>query len=161
MSSSSSPPTYAAIDLGSNSFRLLICRPAGKRLITLCKELVTVRLSEGMAGHETPFISPEASERGRTALHFFRRRLEVFQVTSFRVCATEAIRIAANRDAFLREASAILAASIDVLQGAQEAALSFLGAGMILTHPGLSPVVADVGGAVLKLLTKKGKSSSR
>lgn len=146
MSSTAPLPTFAAIDLGSNSFRLLICRPAGKSLIPLCKELVTVRLSQGMTGQQPPLISQTASERARAALLFFRQRLDDFQVSSCRVCTTEAIRIAANRETFLREAAAILAAPIEILQGTQEAHLSYLGAVRAFSHLDVSPIVADVGG---------------
>lgn len=144
------PALHAAIDLGSNSFRLLIAvwSPDG-RLHPLAKELITVRLGQNL--HATGHLSPAAMERGLAALARFADLLRAYQPQRLRICATHALRVAANRETFLAEAARLLGQPVEVIDGHAEAALALAGVRQGIGHD-TSLMVADVGGGSSELI---------
>ena len=138
--------TVAAIDLGSNSFRLLIARISDRKIFPLSKRLVTVRLGQGLCSSDQ--LNPEAVARGLAALEEFRAEMAHHTIDHYRCCGTEALRRATNASSFLSRAAEILDLEVDILSGEQEALLSYSGAlqsiGGAQPHP---LMVVDVGGS--------------
>lgn len=138
-------PTLAAIDLGSNSFRLLVAPLAGPGLRPLCKELRPVRLAEGLGTRRR--LSPAALARGAEALAAFRHLLDRYQPHRIIARGTAALRQAENSDEFLHTAARILACPVAVLGGEEEAALALAGVLHGFPVPPPAPLwVFDVGG---------------
>lgn len=138
-------PPLAGVDLGSNSFRLLIAYPTGTTFFPLVKELRTVRLAEGLSKNRE--IGAPAMRRGQEALREFRDLLDCHRPLRIRACGTAALRRAANRAEFCQAAAEILACPIEVVSGPQEAALSLAGVVHGFPTPPTAPAfVIDVGG---------------
>lgn len=143
----------AAIDCGTNSIRLLIARRdhPGAPLEDLAREMEIVRLGAGV--DRTGRFDPEAVDRTLTAARRYAGLIAEHGAERVRFVATSATRDAANRDLLLDGIRAILGVEVEVITGAQEAALSFSGA--VSTLPGL-PVgprlVVDIGGGSTELV---------
>lgn len=148
------PAIHAAIDLGSNSFRLLIAALQTNGTIqTLAKELITVRLGQDL--HATGNLSPEAMDRGLAALTLFAEHLAVHQPCCLRICATHALRVAANRAEFLTAAARLLGQPVEVIDGHAEAALALAGVRQAVSRD--TPLmVADVGGGSSEVIWENG-----
>lgn len=144
------PAIHAAIDLGSNSFRLLIAvLQSNGTMQLLTKELITVRLGQDL--HATSNLSPEAMERGLGALTRFTEYLRKHQPYRLRVCATHALRIATNRAEFLTTAAKLLGQPVEVIDGHTEATLALAGVRHGLGR-GMPLIMADVGGGSSELI---------
>lgn len=139
----------AAVDLGSNSFRLLICRvestthgePALVPLDTLKQ---TVRLASGLRSDDT--LDEASRQRALVALAGFGERLSSFSPDAVRAVATNTLRVARNVGHFLPTAEAALGFPIEVVSGLEEARLIYLGAAHSLPLDGESRLVVDIGG---------------
>ena len=112
---------YAAIDLGSNSFRLEIGQmDAGQlRRVEYIKE--TVRQGNGLDSERN--LSEDAMARGWECLARFGERIAGFKPHQVRAVATQTLREARNRDVFLVKAKQILGFPIEVIAGREEARL--------------------------------------
>lgn len=140
----------AAIDLGSNSFRLLIVGKNGAGLRPLCNRLITVALGQGlMPGCN---LSSHSMDRALTALRTFRQDLDRHAPQRLRACGTEALRRAANSMDFLAEAERILGRRIEILTGEEEARLTYEAVVSDLDLP-VPFLIADVGGGSTELIT--------
>lgn len=142
----------AGIDIGSNSFRLIVVETGdGNDLRVLRKELITVRLAEGLT--MSGVLAPAAIERGLVALAEFRKVLDRFPVQRLRLCGTEALRRAANSREFLRRADAVIGSPVEVITGTAEAALTMVG---VEKCGNMKPplLLTDVGGGSTELLYK-------
>ncbi len=154
MKSSVSPGgPLAAVDMGSNSFRLEIGHlPHGRyRRIDYLKE--TVRLGAGLdaQGH----LVEDAAQRGLTCLRRFATRLAGFEPGQVRAVATQTLREARNRNAFLLRAQDALGFPIEVISGREEARLIY--AGVAHLQPSEDPrLVIDIGGRSTELILGKG-----
>ncbi|WP_286263573.1 guanosine-5'-triphosphate,3'-diphosphate pyrophosphatase [Thalassotalea atypica] len=140
----SASPLYAVIDLGSNSFHMLITRLIADGVQTVDKVKRKVRIASGL--DENNVLSEQAMQRGLECLSFFAERLQDISPTNIRVVATATIRIAANGDEFLRRAQQILGHKVTLLSGEQEAQRIYLG----VAHTSESAarrLVLDIGGA--------------
>ncbi|UCE30750.1 MAG: Ppx/GppA family phosphatase [Burkholderiales bacterium] len=138
----------AAVDLGSNSFRLLIGRiettELGVQILPLDRIKETVRLAAGLDGHGR--LSAEAQARALIALHRFGERLRSFQPERVRAVATNTLRVATNAQRFIDTAEAALGFPIEVIGGREEARLIYLGAAHTLSADGSKRLVVDIGG---------------
>jgi exopolyphosphatase/guanosine-5'-triphosphate,3'-diphosphate pyrophosphatase len=138
----------AAIDIGTNSVRLLVAEvdggsPRDAKLVALDRRMRITRLGQGV--DRTRALAPEAIERTVTVLREYRTALDEHGVTTVRATATSAARDASNRDEFFAAAHDALGVTPELISGEEEAALSFLGATADLDAPG--PVlVVDIGG---------------
>ncbi|OQX07017.1 MAG: hypothetical protein BWK76_25430 [Desulfobulbaceae bacterium A2] len=140
----------AALDLGTNTFCLLVAEVVDGRLRELARRRVTVRLGEGLVSGAR--LQSLAIERGLCALEAFRPVLADWPGCCLRVFGTEALRRAVNRDSFLLPASHLLGRSVEVLAGTQEAAFSLRGALSCLEGVRPDAVwLADVGGGSSEL----------
>ena len=147
----------AAVDIGTNSVRLLVAEVRGSRespaLKTLQRRMAITRLGEGV--DESGELSEEAVERTLEALRRYRELADRESVTVRVAAATSAARDALNAGPFLSAAAGILGTVPAVLGGREEAALSFLGATYDLgpLRPADSPVlVFDIGGGSTEII---------
>lgn len=133
-----------SIDLGSNTFRLLVAICSAGNLKVLEKKLVTVRLGQDL---EENLLPEHAMEKGFKVLRNFGESLDHYQPDSVRICGTEALRLADNSQIFLQKAEKILQHKIDIITGEEEALLSLTGALSGYKRP-LSDtfLLVDVGG---------------
>ena len=144
----------AAIDLGSNSFRLEIGRFEHEQLqrVEYIKE--TVRQGNGLDKDRN--LSLEAMQRGWDCLARFSERLTGFNKKQVRVVATQTLREARNRDVFLTSGEEILGFPIDVISGKEEARLIYLGVSHLLPQSLERRLVIDIGGRSTELILGKG-----
>jgi exopolyphosphatase/guanosine-5'-triphosphate,3'-diphosphate pyrophosphatase len=152
------PDQLAAIDMGSNSFRLEIAqlRQGRYKRVDYLKE--TVRLGAGLDAQG--LLTEEAAHRGMACLARFAHRLEGFSAPQVRAVATQTLREARNRDAFLARASAVLGHAIEVISGREEARLIF--AGVARLQPSHLPrLVIDIGGRSTEMILGQGRLPKR
>jgi exopolyphosphatase/guanosine-5'-triphosphate,3'-diphosphate pyrophosphatase len=141
----------AGIDLGSNTFRLLVANCTAGRLEVLAREMATVRLGRGLA--ENGLLHEESMRKGLAVLHTFRETLARYQLQSIRICGTHALRQARNSSLFLDKAAEILQHPVDIISGEEEARLSLAGALTGGSAPISGPLLmADVGGGSTELI---------
>ena len=134
----------AAIDLGSNSFRLQVGRVVGNLIYPLDSIKESVRLAAGLTAEK--MLDGPAQLRALDALARFGERLRGFDAQAVRVVATNTLRVAKNAPYFLPEAEAALGFPIEVIAGREEARLIYLGVAHSLANPGRQQLVVDVGG---------------
>jgi Exopolyphosphatase len=135
---------YGAIDIGTNSCRLLIAdKKINQKLITLCKEIDTTRMGEGITQENR--LKDEAIERTISCLQRFRDKIKELRVEKYRVVATSAVREAENGEEFVNRVKTEMDMEIDIIDGDEEARLSYYGVIRGLNLLG-SPLVVDLGG---------------
>ncbi|RZM28265.1 MAG: exopolyphosphatase [Pedobacter sp.] len=115
----------AAIDLGTNTFHLIIAKSGVKEPEILFKTNLPVRLGEARINQQE--IIPAAFERGLLALEGFAEEIKKHQVDVVRAVATAAVRSAANGQAFVDAAKERAGISIEIITGEEEAAFIFKG----------------------------------
>lgn len=144
----------AAIDLGSNSFRLEIgvLEHGHIRRVEYLKE--TVRQGNGLDAER--MLSKEAMERGWECLARFSERLSGFGPKHVRAVATQTLREAKNRDEFLSHAEKLLGFPIEVISGREEARLIYSGVVNLLPQSQERRLVVDIGGRSTELILGKG-----
>ncbi|TGN17342.1 Ppx/GppA phosphatase family protein [Leptospira idonii] len=140
----------AAIDLGTNSFHIVIVRirPDGT-LDSLTKEKESVRLGSGSGDYAV--IQDDAIERGIACLKRFKTLAESYKA-EIRAVATSALREAENRDIFLSRAEKEVGLKIDVVSGNEEARLIYLGILQGLPVYDKRILMIDIGGGSTELL---------
>lgn len=148
---------YAAIDLGSNSFYMLVVREVAGSIQTLARIKRKVRLAAGLDNKNS--LSPEAMERGWQCLRLFAERLQDIPPSQIRVVATATLRLAVNAETFLEKASDILGFPILVISGEEEARLIYQGVSHTTGGPNRRLVV-DIGGASTELVTGTGTQAT-
>jgi exopolyphosphatase/guanosine-5'-triphosphate,3'-diphosphate pyrophosphatase len=136
--------TLGAVDLGSNSFHLLIGRVVEDQIYPLDSLKETVRLASGIT--EDKRLDAQAQERGIVALRRFSERLAGMPPEAVRVVGTNALRVAKNSAEFLRRAEKTLGFPIEVIPGREEARLIYLGVVHSLPMSGHNRLVIDIGG---------------
>ena len=147
----------AAVDIGSNSMRLEIGQlGAGGtphyRRVAYLKD--TVRLGAGLDA--AGLLGEEATQRGLACLRRFAARLAGFDARRVRAVATQTLREARNRDAFLLRAQEALGFPIEVISGREEARLIY--AGVAQLQPGRRRrLVVDIGGRSTELILGRGR----
>jgi exopolyphosphatase/guanosine-5'-triphosphate,3'-diphosphate pyrophosphatase len=148
----------AAIDMGSNSFRLEISAlPHDRyRRVDYLKE--TVRLGAGLdsAGH----LTEDAAQRGLACLRRFSQRLTGFEPGQVRAVATQTLREARNRNAFLLRAQDALGFPIEVITGREEARLIYAGVHHLQppAEADAGRLVIDIGGRSTELILGQGRT---
>ncbi|MCB1690423.1 MAG: Ppx/GppA family phosphatase [Halioglobus sp.] len=133
----------AAIDLGSNSFHLIIVKIEHGEMRPVQALAEKVQLGAGL---KDDLLSDEAIERGLECLSRFAQLLESVGPERIRVVGTHALRLAKNRRAFTVPAKRILGTRVDVIYGREEARLVYLGVAHSLADDAQSRLVIDIGG---------------
>jgi exopolyphosphatase / guanosine-5'-triphosphate,3'-diphosphate pyrophosphatase len=138
----------AAVDMGTNSIRLLVGPPAGAGVAEMARDMVITRLGRGV--DRTGRLDPDAVGRTMDVLERYVRRARALGAERVRVAATSAVRDVADRRVLQDEVARIAGVRLEVLTGRDEARLSFLGATTALEVP--RPVVVfDIGGGSTEL----------
>ena len=146
----SSTSLYAAIDLGSNSFHMLVVREVAGSIQTLARIKRKVRLAAGLSSDNT--LSREAMERGWQCLRLFAERLQDIPQNQIRVVATATLRLATNASEFIQQAEKILGCPVQIIHGEEEARLIYQGVAHT-TGGADQRLVVDIGGASTELVT--------
>ena len=148
---------FAAIDLGSNAFRLMIGQSVRSRKGLMIQEVKTlrepVRLAEGFDGGALDAL---ALDRGWQALARFGKKLRGFEAGKVRAVATSAVREADNAQLFLHSAERHLGFRIDVISGHEEAQLVYAGVAHSLPGAEDMRLVVDIGGGSTELILGQG-----
>ena len=142
-------PLYAVIDLGSNSFHMLITRQLANSVQVVDKVKRKVRLASGLDSNNV--LSDDAIARGLECLRFFAERLQDIPKENTRIVATATLRLATNSANFITAANKILDNNVTLLSGLQEAENIYLG----VAHTSCAAknkLVLDIGGASTELI---------
>ncbi len=135
----------AAIDIGSNSVRLMVAEPhrdGAYRILDEERESTRLGRSLNSSGR----LEPEAVNLTIAALRHFKQIAEGFQVEELKTIATCAVREAVNRDEFVRRVKDEVGLEIDVISADIEARLAFLSVERAFDLAGKNVAVADIGG---------------
>ncbi|MBL0539306.1 exopolyphosphatase [Aeromonas caviae] len=144
---------YAAVDLGSNSFHMVIARLTEGRMQIIDRIKERVRLAEGM--DEQRRMSPEAMARGLDCLALFAERLTNIKPDQIRIAGTYTLRRASNARDFVREAAKVLNHPIEIISGQEEARLIYQGVAHTQHIEG-QVLVVDIGGGSTELIIGEG-----
>ncbi|MSQ66791.1 MAG: Ppx/GppA family phosphatase [Gammaproteobacteria bacterium] len=144
------PATLAALDLGSNSFHMVVVHPEAGRFKVVDRMREIIRLAAGLDPQQR--ITPEASERALRCLERFGQRIRHLPRDAVRAVGTNAFRMARNSERFLRSAEQALGHSIDVVSGYEEARLIYLGVSHGLGDDANLRLVVDIGGGSTELI---------
>ncbi len=147
-------PTFAAVDIGSNSVRLKIARLQAGRLRSLHEDREVTRLGEGV--FSSGFLNPESMAETVKVLRRFHRATQQVVTDSVRVVATSALRDARNSQAFLEWVRSATGWRVEIVSGVEEARLIHLG---LLSSPRVdrSPtLLVDLGGGSCELTVTHG-----
>jgi exopolyphosphatase/guanosine-5'-triphosphate,3'-diphosphate pyrophosphatase len=143
----------AAVDLGSNSFRLQVGRIVDDQIYPLDSLKESVRLGAGLTPQK--MLDGASQQRALGALKRFGERLRGFESGQVRAVATNALRVAKNAPQFLADAEAALGFPIEVVAGREEARLIYIGVAHTLPNPGLQQLVVDIGGGSTEFIIGK------
>src|ERR1700733_12648150 len=147
-------PTFAAVDIGSNSVRLKIARLQAGRLHSLHEDREVTRLGEGVFG--SGFLTPDSIAETVKVLRRFHRATQQIVTDSVRVVATSALRDARNSQAFLEWVRSATGWRVEIISGVEEARLIHLG---LVSSPRAdrSPtLMMDLGGGSCELIVSQG-----
>lgn len=150
------PDVLAAVDLGSNSFHMVVARYSHGQLVILDRLREMVRLAAGLG--DSGRLDDAAAERALRCLERFGQRLRAMHADSVRVVGTSALRRAKRKRWFLERARAALGHPIEIISGLEEGRLIY--SGVVHTSPS-SPdkrLVVDIGGGSTEVVIGEGFS---
>jgi exopolyphosphatase/guanosine-5'-triphosphate,3'-diphosphate pyrophosphatase len=148
--------TLAAIDLGSNSFHMIIARLRDGHFQVVDKLREMVQLRAGL--DEENYLSDEAQERAIACLQRFGQRIKALPACNVRIVGTNTLRVAKNSQQFLRKARLALNHPIEIVAGEEEARLIYLGVAHALAFDDSSRLVMDIGGGSTEFIIGEGFS---
>lgn len=147
-------PTLAALDIGTNSFHLVVARPVGDNgFEVLTREKETIRLGHG--ARDMKRLAPDAMDRGVACLARLARIAHSHNAT-LRAVATSAVREADNADEFIARARDEADVAIDVISGVEEARLIHLGVLQAVPAYDKRVLTIDIGGGSTEILLGNG-----
>ena len=147
------PEVLAAVDLGSNSFHLVVARYTHGQLAVIDRMREMVRLGAGVLPDGR--LDKEVAARALACLERFGQRLRDMHARSVRVVGTNALRISRRKQAFLERAREAIGHPIEIISGLEEARLVYAG----VTHGLAAPprrLVVDIGGGSTELIIGRG-----
>jgi exopolyphosphatase / guanosine-5'-triphosphate,3'-diphosphate pyrophosphatase len=147
-------PTFAAVDIGSNSVRLKIARLQGGKLRALHEDREVTRLGEGVFG--SGFLTPDSMAETVKVLRRFHRATQQIVTDSVRVVATAALRDARNSQAFLEWVRSATGWRVEVISGVEEARLIHLGLVSGVRVDNSPALMMDLGGGSCELTVSQG-----
>jgi exopolyphosphatase / guanosine-5'-triphosphate,3'-diphosphate pyrophosphatase len=150
---------FAAVDLGSNSFRLHIGHHDGETIRVIKSAREPIRLAAGLDAKGN--LTEAAMQSAISALAGFRTLLQAYELDSVRVVATNTLRIARNAGAFLPAAEKAIGAPIEIISGEEEGRLIYMGVASTLALPAERRLVIDIGGGSTELILGKGQEIER
>ena len=144
------PEQLAAVDLGSNSFHLLVVQVNAGRVQVLDKLKDMVRLAEGLDDQDN--LNERVAERALECLQRFGQRLRDLPPGNVRVVGTNTLRRANNAGSFIQRASAALGHPVEIVSGREEARLIYLGVCHAIEDEHDRRLVVDIGGGSTELI---------
>lgn len=147
-------PVLAAVDLGSNSFRLQVAKVEGEQLYMLDGLREPVRLAAGLTADN--YLDTAAQQRALVALGKFAERLRDLPPEAVRVVGTNSLRVAENAGEFIAKAEQVLGFPIEVIYGREEARLIYLGVAHGLPKSDDNLLVMDIGGGSTEFIIGNG-----
>ena len=141
---------YAALDLGTNSCRMLIAQPKGNQFHVVDSFSKSVQLGHGLEASGR--LSRASMTRTVQALHICRRKLEQHRVGRMRLVATEACRRARNAGDFIRMAERETGLKLDIIQPEEEARLAVVSCAPLVSTRTEQLLVVDIGGGSTELV---------
>jgi len=144
----------AAIDLGSNSFHMIVGRLQNGQLQLIDRLREPVRLAAGLDDNQQ--LHPDVAERALDCLRRFGQRVRDLQPGNIRAVGTNTLRIAQTGNGFIEQAQEALGHSIEVISGIEEARLIHLGVAHSLADAGGQRLVVDIGGGSTELIIGEG-----
>ena len=144
------PEFVAAIDLGSNSFHMLVARVTGGQLKVLDKHKEMVRLGGGLDAYGR--LDADTEARAMACLERFGQRLKHLPSGVVRAVGTNTLRRMKDSDAFLQKAREALGHPVDVIGGREEARLIYIGVAHTHADVGNGRLVVDIGGGSTELI---------
>ena len=150
------PPSeiFAAVDLGSNSFHLVVARleDGQVRIIDRLKDMVCI--AAGLDSDNN--LTEEATERALESLRQFGQRIREIPRTNVKAVGTNTLRQAHNGRDFIRQARVALGHNIDIISGQEEARLVFLGVAHSVYNHNITSLVTDIGGGSTEIIIGNG-----
>ncbi|WP_024548622.1 exopolyphosphatase [Siccibacter turicensis] len=143
------PQEFAAVDLGSNSFHMVIARVVDGAMQIIGRLKQRVHLADGL--DENNILSEEAMERGLNCLSLFAERLQGFAAANVCIVGTHTLRQAQNASEFLQRAEQVIPYPIEIISGNEEARLIFMGVEHTQPERGRKLVI-DIGGGSTELV---------
>lgn len=151
-------PRAAALDIGSNTLKMLVVEQTPKGLMPVGERTSETRISEGIS-KDQPMLSEKSMQRGVQVIGQLYREMQSLQPKHSRIVATSAVRDASNREDFRRRVFEETGQSVDVISGEEEALL--IGKG-VLTDPALKTqkeiVIFDLGGGSVECIYIKDRT---
>lgn len=159
MTDSKLADTFAAVDLGSNSFHLKIARAVHDEIHEVDRLRERVRIAAGLTEEKT--LSEEALERAYAALEKFGERIRDIPAKQVRAVGTNTLRQVSNPRAVLKKASKALGHHIEIISGQEEARLIYLGVSHSLPYEDERRLAVDIGGGSTEIIIGEGFESKR
>lgn len=144
----------AAIDLGSNSFHMIISRLRDGHFQVVDRLREMVQLRAGL--DEEGYLSKQAQERAIACLERFGERITNLPAANVRIVGTNTLRVAKNSQTFLRKARLALNYPIEIIEGEEEARLIYLGVAHSLAFDNSRRLVMDIGGGSTEFIIGEG-----
>ena len=141
---------FAAIDLGSNSFHMIVGKQEAGQIIILDKLREMVRLASGL--DEKKNITPEMMEKALACLSKFGERIQHLHADVVRIVGTNTLRRARNSKEFMRKAEAVLGHPIEIISGIEEARLIYSGVSHNVDVDNGQRLVVDIGGGSTEII---------
>jgi exopolyphosphatase/guanosine-5'-triphosphate,3'-diphosphate pyrophosphatase len=148
------PEILGAVDLGSNSFHMIIGRFAHGQLTVMDRIREPVRLAAGLDKRQQ--LDKESQGRALECLARFGQRLRTMHASRVRVVGTNTLRKARNADAFLEKAARVLGHRVEVIAGIEEARLIYGGVSHSLPNVAGAQLVVDIGGGSTEIIRGRG-----
>jgi exopolyphosphatase/guanosine-5'-triphosphate,3'-diphosphate pyrophosphatase len=153
------PDVLAAVDLGSNSFHMVIARWSHGQLSIVDRLRDPVRLSAAL--DEQGRLDRDSVARALQCLERFGQRLRDVKASRVRVVGTNTLRKAKRKGAFLDRAREALGHPIEIISGVEEARLIYLGVARTTPSEGGHRLVVDIGGGSTELIVGEGLTAKR
>ena len=150
------PDILAAVDLGSNSFHMVVARYSHGQLVIIDRLREMVRLASGV--EENGRLDKEVAARSLACLERVGQRLRAMHADNVRVVGTNALRLARRKQAFLERAREALGHPIEIISGREEARLIYSGVAHTMPSEPGRRLVLDIGGGSTELIIGEGLS---
>lgn len=147
------PRCVAAVDLGSNSFHMIVCNLSNGKLQTIDRLKEMVRLADGLDRKNV--LDNETQKRALACLERFGQRIQDFPPESVRAVGTNTLRNAKNAYQFLEKAEKALNHPIHIISGVEEARLIYLGVAHSVGSTAELKLVVDIGGGSTEYIIGK------
>jgi exopolyphosphatase/guanosine-5'-triphosphate,3'-diphosphate pyrophosphatase len=154
------PEIVAAIDLGSNSFHMIVARLEESGTLSIIDRLrENVRLGGGLNKHG--IINESAQNRAFECLETFAQRIRGLPPSAVRIAGTNTLRVAKNARKFVKRAEKILSHPIEIIDGREEARIIYLGVAHGLATKEGKRLVVDIGGGSTEMIVGQGMNPLR